>query len=135
VKLTGIRGRTVGAVLGTLSDVTMTELSQSGPTAGLRGGYFKGSLANLRLRKIVFVPGVAVSGKLNLVSGLAKVTVSGKGARGRLVIHRGKRITTVTGTLDGKRLSIKAPTSSNDSTVATQLPGLLGMGLATRSIF
>lgn len=135
VKLTGIRGRTVGAVLGTLSDVTMTELSQSGPTAGLRGGYFKGSLANLQLRKIVYVPGVVVSGKLNLVSGLAKVTVSGKGARGRLVIRRGKRITTVTGTLDGKRLSIKAPTSSNDSTVATQLPGLLGMGLATRSIF
>ena len=47
VKLAGIRGRTVGAVLGTLSDVTMTELSGTGPTAGLRGGFFKGSVGEL----------------------------------------------------------------------------------------
>lgn len=134
VKLTGVRGRTVGAVLGTLSDVTMTELSGSGPTAGLRGGYFRGSVASLRLRKIVYVPGVVVSGRLNLVSGLAKVTVRGKGARGRLVIRRGKKITSVKGKLDGKRLSIKTRTSANDSTVAVRLPGLLGMSLGTRLI-
>jgi pimeloyl-ACP methyl ester carboxylesterase len=130
VKLAGIRGRTVGAVLGTLSDVSTTELSGSGPTAGLRGGYFGGSLANLRLRKIVYVPGVVVSGKLNLLSGLASVTVGGKGARGKLVIHRYKKSTTVKGTLDGKRFSIKARTSPNDSTVATHLHGLLSVGLA-----
>ncbi len=134
VKLKGIRGQTVGAVLGTLSDVTMTELSASGPTAGLRGGYFQGSPANLRLRKIVYVPGVVVSGKLNLLSGLAKLTVSGKGSRGTLVVHRLEKITTVKGTLDGKRLSIKAPTTPNDSTVAASLPRLLGAGLSARSI-
>ena len=134
VKLKGIRGRTVGAVLGTLSDVTMTELSGTGPAAGLRGGYFRGSVTNTRLRKIVYVPGVVVSGRLNLVSGLAKLTVSGRGARGTLVIHRYKKITTVKGTLDGRRLSIKTRTSPNDSTVATRLRGLLGLSLATRSI-
>ncbi len=134
VKLAGVRGRTVGAVLGTLSDVAMTELSGAGPTAGLRGGYFRGSLTNLRLRKIVYVPGVVVSGRLNLVSGLAKLTVSGKGARGRLVVHRYKKITTVKGTLDGERLSIKARTSRNDSIVAVRLPKLLGASLATRPI-
>jgi len=75
-----------------------------------------------------------VSGRLNLVSGLAKLTVSGRGARGTLVIHRYKKITTVKGTLDGRRLSIKTRTSPNDSTVATRLRGLLGLSLATRSI-
>jgi pimeloyl-ACP methyl ester carboxylesterase len=132
VKQKGVRGQTIGAVLGTLSDVSMTELSGSGPTAGLRGGYFSGSLTNLRLRKLVYVPGVVVSGRLNLVSGLAKVTVTGQGARGKLVIRRYKKITTIKGTLDGKRLSIKNATSTNDSTVATRLPGLLSRNLAAR---
>ena len=112
----------------------MTELSGSGPTAGLRGGYFRGSVASLRLRKIVYVPGVVVNGSLNLVSGLAKVTVRGKAARGKLVIRRGKKITSVKGTLDGKRLSIRTRTSANDSTVAVRLPSLLGMSLGTRLI-
>ena len=132
VKLTGIRGRTVGAVLGTLSDVTMTELSGMGPTAGLRGGYFKGSVVNLRLKKIVYVPGVVVSGKLSLLSGRATVTVSGEGSRGRLVIKRSRRITTVKGTLDGKRFSLRTHTSPNDANVIVNLPGLLGLSLATR---
>ena len=131
VKLSGVRGRTVGAVLGTLSDVTMTELSGMGPTAGLRGGYFRGSVGNLRLRKVAYVPDVVVNGRMNLISGLAKVTVKGKGAHGKLVIRRGKKITTVKGTLDGKRLSIKTRTSRNDSTVATRLPGLLGISLGS----
>ncbi|MGC9974583.1 MAG: alpha/beta fold hydrolase, partial [Gaiellaceae bacterium] len=133
-KLKGVRGQTIGAVLGTLSDVTTTELSQSGDTVGLRGGRFNGSLTNLDLRKIVYVPGVVVSGKLNIVNGLAKLTVAGAGARGTLAIHRYKKITTVKGTLDGRPLSIKTPTSANDSTVATQLPALLGLSLATRPV-
>ncbi len=134
VKLKGVRGQTIGAVLGTLSDVTTTELSGAGPSAGLRGGYFGGSLKNLRLHKLVYVPGVVVSGNLNLVNGLAKVTVIGKGARGKLVIRRSRKITTVKGSLDEKRLSIRISTSLNDSTVASRLPGLLGLSLATRSI-
>ncbi|MGA9761442.1 MAG: alpha/beta fold hydrolase [Gaiellaceae bacterium] len=132
VKLAGIRGKTVGAVLGTLSDVTMTELSGTGPTAGLRGGFFKGSAANLRLKKIVYVPGVVVSGKLSLLSGLATVNVSGQGSHGRLVIKRAKKITTVKGTLDGKRFSIRTRTSPNDANVIIHLPGLLGLGLTAR---
>ena len=134
VKLAGIRGRTVGAVLGTLSDVTMTELSGTGPTAGLRGGFFTGSVGNLRLRKIVYVPGVVVSGRLSLLSGLAKVTVSGQGSRGTLTIHRLKKFTTVKGTLDGQRLSIKTRTSPNDANVVTQLRGLIGLNLAPRPL-
>jgi hypothetical protein len=65
---------------------------------------------------------------------LAKVTVRGKAARGKLVIRRGKKITSVKGTLDGKRLSIRTRTSANDSTVAVRLPSLLGMSLGTRLI-
>jgi hypothetical protein len=75
-----------------------------------------------------------VSGRLSLISGLAKVTVSGQGARGRLVIQRSKRFTTVKGTLDGTRLSIKTRTSPNDANVASKLPGLLGLNLSPRSI-
>ncbi len=131
VKLKGVRGQTVGAVLGTLSDVTTTELSASEDAVGLRGGRFDGSLTNLELRKIVYVPGVVVSGKLNVVNGIAKVTVAGTGALGTLTIHRYKKITTVKGTLDGRRFSIQTPTSANDSTVATQLPALLGLSLGT----
>jgi pimeloyl-ACP methyl ester carboxylesterase len=134
VKLKGIPGQTMGAVLGTLSDVTTSELSGMGPATGLRGGFFRGSIGNLRLKKIVYVPGVVVSGRMNLLSGLAKVTVRGKGARGSLVIRRGKKITTVKGTLGGKRVSIRTKTSANDSNVATQLPGLLGLSRASRSI-
>jgi len=129
VKLTGLPGRTLGAVLGTLSDVAMTELS-SGPTAGLRGGYFSGSIASLRLRKVVFVPGVFVSGTMNLVTGVSRLTVTGTGSHGKLVLHRYKKQTTIKGTLGGKRLSIKTPTSANDATVAIRLPGLLGLSLA-----
>lgn len=134
VKLAGVRGQTIGAVLGTLSDVTMTALSGSGPTAGLRSGYFSGSLTDLRLRKVVYIPGVVVSGRLNLVKGLANVTVTGKGAHGKLVIRRYKKITTVKGTLDGKRVGTRTTTSANDSQVELRLPELLGLNLATRSI-
>jgi pimeloyl-ACP methyl ester carboxylesterase len=134
VRIKGERGRTVGAVLGTLSDVTMTELSGMENDAGLRGGHFSGSNTNLRLSKVVYVPGVMVSGRFDLVSGKATVTVTGEGARGKIVIHRYKSITTVKGKLDGKRFSIKTRTSANDSTVATLLPGLLGSSLVTRSL-
>lgn len=134
VKLKGVRGQTIGAVLGTLSDVSMTELSGSGPTVGLRGGYFSGSLKSLRMRKLVYVPGVVVSGSLNLVSGLAKVTVTGQGSHGKLVVRRHAKITTVKGTLDGTRVSVKTATSANDSNVATRLPGLLKLKLATRLV-
>jgi pimeloyl-ACP methyl ester carboxylesterase len=134
LKLKGIRGRTLAAVLGTLSDVTMTELSGSGPTAGLRGGYFSGSIVNLRLHKLVYVPGVIVNGRLSLTSGRAKLTISGQGARGKLVIHRYRKFTTIKGTLDQKRVSVKTRTSLNDATVVTRLPELLGLGLARRSL-
>jgi hypothetical protein len=132
VKQKGVRGQTIGAVLGTLSDVTMTALS--GSNTGLRGGIFTGSLTDMRLHKILYVPGVVVSGRFNLMSGIATVTVSGEGAHGQLVVHRYKKITIVKGMLDGKRVGIRTRTSANDSQVLQRLPGLLGQNLTTRPI-
>jgi pimeloyl-ACP methyl ester carboxylesterase len=133
VGVKGARGRTVGAVLGTLSDVTMTALSGMENNAGLHGGRFSGSLINLRLRKIVYVPGVIVSGRFDVVRGKAALRIKGEGARGKLTVHRYKKFTRIKGTLDGEKIRIKTRTSSNDRTVAAKLPGLLGMNMTTRA--
>ena len=127
VRLTGVRGRTIGAVLGTLSDATMTALA--GSNSGLRGGVFRGSLSKLRLHKIVYVPGVVVSGTYNVVTGIGTVTVTGDGSHGKLTVRRGRKYTTVTGELDKRRLRIRLRTSANDATVAAQLPRLIGSNL------
>jgi pimeloyl-ACP methyl ester carboxylesterase len=126
VRLQGVRGRTIGAVLGTISDVTETALSMVEPPVGLRGGTFAG-LLGLQLHKIVYVPGVVVSGSFDLLTGAGRLTVTGKGSHGKLIIRRGRTYTRLIGSLDGKRLSIRVRTSANDSEVARQLPIILGL--------
>jgi pimeloyl-ACP methyl ester carboxylesterase len=133
VRLKGVRGRTIGAVLGTLSDVTTTALSGSNNT-GLRGGVFSGSLFKLRLRKLVYVPGVVVNGTYNVVTGIGTVTITGVGSRGKLSVRRGKKYTSVRGTLGGKPLSIHVRTPANDATVAVQLPRLAGLNLVSTRV-
>ena len=128
VILRGVRGRTIGAVLGTLSDVTATALD--GSSTGLRGGVFSGSLFKLRLSKLVYVPGVIVNGTYNVVTGAATVTVSGSGSRGQLSIRRGKTYTTVKGKLDKKPLSGRVRTRTNDATIAKRLQALIGMNMS-----
>jgi pimeloyl-ACP methyl ester carboxylesterase len=132
VHFSGIRGETVGAILGTLSDVTMTELSGMENNSGLRGGRFTGPITSLHLDKVVYVPGVTVSGRFDVVRGKATLTIGGSGEQGKVVVSRYKKFTIVSGKLDGKRFGIKTKTSANDSTVAARLPGLLGLSLVTR---
>lgn len=129
VRLKGIRGQTIGAVLGTLSDVTTTALA--GSSAGLRGGYFSGSLFKLHLNRVAYVTDVIVSGTYDVVTGVGTVTVSGVGSHGTLVVRRGKTFTTVTGKLDKQPLRIRIPTAANDATVATRLPHLIGLNLVS----
>jgi len=132
VSVKGIRGRTIGAVLGTLSDLTVTALA--GSDTGLRGGIFTGSLLNLRLRKVIYVPGVVVSGTYNLVSGIGTVTVSGVGSHGTLSVNRAKKYTTVKGKLGNKPLHIRVRTDANDATIAARLPSLIGLNLVSTRI-
>jgi pimeloyl-ACP methyl ester carboxylesterase len=132
VKPLGLRrtpGKTLAAVIGTLEDATSTALSWSEPASGLRGGYLNGSLTNVRLHNVVYVPGVVVSGRFNLVTGAGTVTVGGKGSHGKLTILRGKKYTRVRGSLAGKKLNLRLRTSANSATVAVQLPILLGYNL------
>ena len=132
VRLKGVRGRTIGAVLGTLSDATASALA--GSNAGLRGGYFSGSLFKLRLHKFVYVPGVIVNGTFNVVNGVGTVTVTGVGSRGTLAVRRGKTYTTVTGKLDKQPLRIRVLTAANDATVAVRLPSLIGLSLVSTRV-
>jgi pimeloyl-ACP methyl ester carboxylesterase len=127
IRVKGIRGRTIGAVLGTLSDLTTTALS--GSDTGLRGGIFSGSLLKVRLRKLVYVPGVVVSGTYSVVTGIGTVTVTGVGSHGTLSVNRGKKFTTVKGRLDGKPVQIRVRTATNDATIAIRLPRLFGLNL------
>lgn len=132
-RLAGIRGMTLAAVLGTLSDVTETGFSQEEAT-GLRGGVFSGSVLNLHLRKVVYVPGVTVSGIFNVVTGAASLTISGSGSQGTLSIRRGPHFTNVKGKLDKRSLRVRVRTSANDSKIATQLPRLIGMEMSSRAL-
>ena len=131
LSLKGLPGKTIRAVMGTLSDVTMTVFS-GGPSSGLRGGYIAGTLMNVRLHKVVYVPGVVVNGKIDLLEGSGKVTISGKGSHGELSIQRGRNFTLLKGTLDGAPLKIHVRTPPNDAKVAVQLPILLGFRMAAR---
>lgn len=125
LRLAGERGRTLAAALGTLSDVTMSALSMVGPPSGLRSGFFSGPPNRVRLRDVVYVPGVQVNGTANLLNGVARVSVSGKASRGSLTVRRGKKTTLVTGKLGGRSFSVRVRTPANDAKVITYLPRLL----------
>ena len=101
----GKRGRTIRAVVETVRDVGYTVWT-TGPFLGLRGGRFTTTrVPNARavLNKIVYVPGVVVSGRFDDVAHTARVTVSGSGSRGTLTIAA----RSITGRLDGKAIKAR----------------------------
>lgn len=101
----GSRGKLVRAVVRTLGDMTYTAYGP-GPFVGLRGGTAKVVVApdrstyTMTLNRVVYCPGVVVSGTYEILNYDARVTVTGGGLRGTL------RITskTITGTLGGKKI-------------------------------
>jgi pimeloyl-ACP methyl ester carboxylesterase len=109
----GKRGKTVAAVAATLSDGVLQGFARAAlgaPVAGggLRGGRFDGSLVGstltLRLRKVVYVPGVVVSGTARIDLGFtqaatAKVSVAGRAAAKGTLDFRGGGFK---GRLDGR---------------------------------
>jgi pimeloyl-ACP methyl ester carboxylesterase len=106
----GVPGRTVAAIRLTLDDVRRFGffVERGG---GLRGGRFAQGEDSLRLSNVVFVPGVLVSGTLSLGTEEAEwvgtLRVSGDAAAdGELTIRRDG---SVTGVLDGQRVSSPAP--------------------------
>jgi pimeloyl-ACP methyl ester carboxylesterase len=106
VGVKGKRGRTIAATLDTLQDMTDTIMSQMEPLVGLRRGYIDGTLRAAKMHSMVYVPGVTVSGTVDLVSGIAKVTISGTSAsHGSLTIHAGGGA--ITGKLGGKPVNVK----------------------------
>jgi len=81
------------------------------------------------LRNIVYIPGVVVNGKMDLVKGISRITISGTGAHGTLVI---KRATSVEGTLDGQRIELSTYPALLDgrSTAAPMSASVAGMSVA-----
>ena len=106
--LAGTRGRTVSAAALTVFDVLEQGADSllSNPLGlirggGLRGGYFFETRNAIDLRKVVYVPGVVVSGSVT-DGGSAQVVISGaKATHGRLRFRHGR----VSGVLGGRRVS------------------------------
>jgi pimeloyl-ACP methyl ester carboxylesterase len=119
--LGGKPGRTLTAVLDTIVDLDRQVISatlqanQALPSGssfgGLHGGYAKLSSSAVLLRKLSFVPGVALSGTFPIRNGaLGTVTVGISGsaaAPGTVRIGSDKR---VTGTLGGRRFGLSIAT-------------------------
>ena len=104
----GNRGRTVAAAAMTVWDV----LEQSADAlftnpfgairgGGLRGGRYGETTSTIELRRVVFVPGVTVSGHI-FGGGNANLRISGRAASDGRIRIRGRR---VSGVLGGRRLS------------------------------
>lgn len=118
--LAGRRGRTVNAALLTINDGVVSLLRPvfeelSKPTGartvsagGLRGGWISAGGRGIELHRTVYVPGVAVSGRLAPVEGsfAARLRISGRAAaRGTLTITPEGA---VTGRLGGRRVRVRA---------------------------
>jgi hypothetical protein len=103
-----------------LQAVGFLNVGQPYAQGGLRGGFLRGSIEGrqlvITLHKVVFVPGVTVTGRVSFGLGdnptaKATVTVSGsQAAHGKLTLTPGH----YRGTLDGK--SVKAKLTSADAT-------------------
>jgi pimeloyl-ACP methyl ester carboxylesterase len=109
----GDRGRTLFAVLDTVTDARLSALQAlfagiQVNGGGLRGGSFSGQSSfegRLRLRSYAFVPGLHVTGSLSTSEGTISGTVRVSGvAHGTLKISRRG---TVTGVLGGRRVHYK----------------------------
>ena len=107
----GDRGRALRATTLTVEDVLRQIDVDSGfrpalvgqvAGGGLRGGAFKGAKGGPSLKRVVFVPGIAVSGKVPL-AGTAVLTIGGR-VRGTLQFRADGL---VTGKLGGERVHAK----------------------------
>jgi hypothetical protein len=103
--VSGLRSLTLRAVYRTIGDVTYTAYGP-GPFVGLRGGTLKPSVSpdrskyTVTLNKIVYCPGVVVTGTIEMVGNVSHLKVTGAGSHGTLTITA----KSITGTLDGKKI-------------------------------
>jgi hypothetical protein len=107
----GVVGRTLTAVLATVSDVdealNVANYSPRGfaQVGGLRGGYAHDNYPRIRLHGYSYVPGVRVSGRLDGASKQhGTLRIRGRAAaHGRVRLHRDG---TITGRLRGRRVRV-----------------------------
>jgi pimeloyl-ACP methyl ester carboxylesterase len=129
----GLPGRTVSAVLDTLSAalnesvgdlLTATSLSATVRFGGLRAGWASFSLTGLKLHDFSYVPGITVTGNLATDKGtIAKLRIGGKhAASGELTFNVKTHV--LSGTLGGVhvRTSSKTLSSQAEAAVAKAAP-------------
>ena len=136
-RLRGLRGRTVTALALTLSDVADDTLSSTivdegasdlAHGGGLRGGSYRVNGDNTAiLRRMEYVPGVRISGRLRSFGERrqrGRLRIAGRGVPGGVLLVRGNR---VRGRLGGRRVRdvLRPRTSLNDTlfAAAASLPG------------
>jgi pimeloyl-ACP methyl ester carboxylesterase len=112
--LAGTRGRVLSAVAFTLDDAETSYLASlarlEGTPAtlsvgGLRGGFMTGSLTGFHMNRLVVVPGVIVTGTLDMNHGTAVVKVSAGRSGGTVKLTKSR----ITGRLGGVRFSLPRP--------------------------
>ncbi len=111
--LAGTPGHTLAAVLRTLEDVKYSwaaafSLEGGGASVGiggLRGGKVSGSIRRLNLSRVVYAPGVVVTGTYDPQTATGLLSVAGRGSRGTVRLTR----TRLTGRLDGRAFSLPRP--------------------------
>jgi pimeloyl-ACP methyl ester carboxylesterase len=126
----GKRGRTVSAAALTIFDV----LEQSADSlltnplglihgGGLRGGRYFETRTTIRLRNVIYIPGVRISGDVMEGGGAALTIEGGNAAGGRLRFHRGGRVTGVLGgkPVNGRIRSLVQPARAAAAAVSTHL--------------
>lgn len=119
--LPGRRGRTLGAVVLTRYDALVQSLGaaldgSSRRVGGLRGGTITRTRAGVRLRDVVHVPGVSISGTVP-VKGTTRVRVRGRAAaRGSLRISSSGR---VRGRLGGRPVRLRSARPASVGTLPT----------------
>jgi pimeloyl-ACP methyl ester carboxylesterase len=137
-RIRGKRGRTMTAVILTLRDAARSALEPvlqgdlTGSTGqGLRGGTFHGTPDKLTLDRVVYVPGVVISGRAT-VHGVTVSVSGGAAAHGRLTIKNDR----VSGRLDGLPVnavlvSAASAKSGTDRDVLSWMPARPQLGLAS----
>jgi pimeloyl-ACP methyl ester carboxylesterase len=115
----GVRGRALGALALTLRDVAEDLSYTDLAGGGLRGGRYRfDDDSTLNLRRVAFVPGVRVSGRLRLFSfrrQRGQVRLSGPATPDGLLLVRGRRIS---GRLGGRPVSARLAVPSGIAAAA-----------------
>jgi pimeloyl-ACP methyl ester carboxylesterase len=116
--------KTIAAVSATVRDVRLQFLGDEiaagratpsgSKVAGLRSGHATATSRGYTLRRVEFVPGVVVSGPVPAEAGSSTLTISGRAApHGTLTMHPNG---TVTGRLDGRKVSVHAARAASAAT-------------------